>query len=120
MSKKLDELMGNWLFQKEIETKAAEIRKNTEIEIYKEMICIQEMKEEGSNSYKNETLKLTVVGKAEYKVDQEKAKFCPDLFKVKYEHSKTMLKEMTDDQINIVENCVTKTISKPSFKVERI
>ena len=120
MSAKLDKLMQDWKFQKEIEEKASAIRKETEIEIYKEMMSIQEMKEEGTNSYKNDEFKLTVVGKYNYTADQDKAKHCPDLFKVKYEYSKTMLKEMTDEQINTVENCVTKTVTKPSFKVERI
>ena len=41
MSAKLDKLMQDWKFQKEIEEKASAIRKETEIEIYKEMMSSQ-------------------------------------------------------------------------------
>ena len=112
--------MSQWHFQKHLETEAAKLRASVEIEIYKELLKIQEVKEEGTNTFKTDDMKLTVVGKYTYTVDQERAKNHPELFSVKYEHSKTMLKTMTDDQISIVEDLTTKKVAKPSFKVEKL
>lgn len=118
MSEKLRDLMGNWQLQKRIESEAMALRRDTEIEMYKELMAIQEIKEEGSTSYQDGDLKLTVVGRYDYKVDQKLAAENAHLFKAKFEYSKTLIKDMNDKQISLMEEMVTKTVAKPSFKVE--
>lgn len=113
-------LSADWLLAKETEQEWNAKRLNIEIELYKEIAKVNEINRDGSTKVDADGFKVTITSGLTHKVDQLMASNNPELFLVKYDYSKTILKTLTDAQVSILQDAVTSKPSKPSFKVEII
>lgn len=116
----LKELMNDWKEYKKLENSVNAQRIATEAEIYKLMMKTTKFPMEGTTNHEEGGLKLKVVNKLSYSVDQEIAATMPHLFKQKFEYSKTLLKGLDDTQVAMLNEAVTVKPSKPSFSVEEV
>lgn len=114
----MKELMMDWLVAKEAEKEWADKRLAIEIELYKKAAESNTIMREGPTKVEDDGVKLTITSSLDYKVDQELAAAHPELFKVKYEYSKTVLKTLSEEQIKPLADMITVKPKKPSFKVE--
>lgn len=110
-------IMTDWLVAKEEEKRATEKRLKIEMDLYKSAMKKVEIKKEGTTNYEEDGVKLTIVSKMSFKVDQSKAAQHPELFNVKYDYSKTISKGLTKDQLEAQADMIVITPSKPSFSV---
>ena len=74
----------------------------------------------GSKTFEDAGYKITITHGETVKVDAQKAAVNPELFRIKYEFSKTDYKLLTDSQRSVVDEAITITPSKPNFKVIRM
>lgn len=74
----------------------------------------------GSKTFEDAGYKVTITHGETVKVDQSMASVNPELFKIKYDFSKTDYKLLTDSQKAVVDEAITITPSKPNFKVIRM
>ena len=74
----------------------------------------------GSKTFDEGTFKCTITHGETYKIDQKKAALRPELFRVKYEHNKADYRDLVKSQKDFVDEALTITPSKPSFKIVRI
>jgi len=118
--KTVKELMEDWKEYKKLETSVAASRVAVEAEIYRAMMKEKKFPHEGTTTRDEGSLRLKVVTKLNYTVDQEFAAKNPELFKAEYKYSKTMLKGMTDEQVALVNEGIVSKPAKPSFSVEEI
>ena len=115
MTKKL---MTEWLLAKEREDEANKDRLNIEIQLYKAITEKTEIPKEGVTKFEDDGVKCTITSKFNVTVDQEQAALRPELFSVKYDYSKTKLKNFTPTELSAIQDIVTFKPGKPSFKVE--
>lgn len=118
--KTLKELMEDWREYKKLENSVTEQRRQVETEMYKLMMKQVKFPNEGTTNHVEGNLKLKIISKLDYKVDQDAAAAIPHLFKAKYEYSKTMLKNFTDEQVAMVNEAITIKPGRPSFTVEEV
>jgi len=116
--KSAKELMTDWLLAKSQEKAANDRRLKIEIELYKIAMKKVQIKKEGTTNFEEDGVKLVITSKMSVKVDQDKAALYPDLFKVKYEHSKTVDKGLTKEQLETQADLIVITPAKPSFEVK--
>ena len=69
-----------------------------------------------SCTFEKDGFKIRIQKKENVKVDQEKAKLHPTLFKVKYEYNAKLAKANE----SAVNECITTSEGKPSFTVEEL
>lgn len=91
-----------------------------EVSIYKKHREKMDQKLEGSISVEEEGLKLTVTKGLSYKVDQEIAEVVQTGFRKKWDLDKSLYKKLDPDTKESVDNALTVSIRKPSFKVEEL
>ncbi len=113
----IKDLSMQWLQAKEKEQQANAERLNIEIALYKEIMEQTEIKREGSTNHEVDGIKINITSRMNVSVDQERAALRPDLFSVKYDYSKTMLKGMTDEDVSVLQDAVTMKPGKPTFSV---
>lgn len=89
-----------------------------EYEIYEKHINEFNKKKEGKVSVDDGDFKVSVTNGLKYEVDQEKAAMFPDGFKLKFSFDKKVYKNLSKDEKQEVDDCLTTTPRKPSFKVE--
>ena len=118
--KELHELMCDWKEYKKLENSVNLQRVAVEAEIYKIMMKKVKFPMEGTTNHEEDGLKLKIMTKLTYSVDQEMAATMPHLFKQKFEYSKTVLKGLTDEQVVMLNEAVTVKPAKPSFQVEEL
>lgn len=118
--KTLAELMEDWKEYKKLENSVNAQRIATEAEMYKILMKDNKFPLEGTTNHVEGKLKLKIVTKLSYSVDQEVAASIPHLFKAKYEYSKTLLKGLTEEQVKAVGEAVTVKPAKPGFTVEEV
>ena len=118
--KTLSELMSDWKEYKKLENSVNAQRVAVEAEIYKLMMKQVKFPMEGTTNHEENGLKLKVVTKLSYSVDQDIAATMPHLFKQKFEYSKTLLKGLDDTQVQMLNEAVTVKPAKPSFSVEEL
>ena len=118
--KTLAELMEDWKEYKKLENSVTAQRIATEAEMYKIMMKEVKFPLEGTTNHVEGKLKLKIVTKLSYSVDQEAAATMPHLFKAKYDYSKTILKGLTDEQVAMLNEAVTVKPTKPGFSVEEV
>lgn len=118
--KTVKELMEDWKEYKKLETSVIASRIAVEAEIYRALMKEKKFPHEGTTTREEGGLKLKIVTKLNYTVDQEFAAKNPELFKAKYEYSKSMLKDMTDEQVALVNEGIVSKPAKPSFSVEEV
>jgi hypothetical protein len=111
-------LSTQWLMAKSKEQAANAERLNIEISLYKEIAKSNEINKDGSTKIDADGIKVTITSGLTTSVDQEKAALNPELFSVKYGYSKTILKNLSDEQVSVLQDAVTMKPSKPTFKVE--
>lgn len=108
----MNELMQRWLDCKRVEQAMKEQREEIEAQIY---LAIQDqLPQDGQKKFDYGDLSLTVKQNFSVKVDQDKAKDFPDLFKWKAEMSYSQFKK--SNQVGL-EDMVTVSMSKPTFTV---
>ena len=118
--KTIKELMEDWKEYKKLENSVNAQRLAVEVEIYKKMMVNTSFPMEGTTNHVEGSLKLKIVSKLDVKVDQALAATMPDLFKAKYEYSKTLLKTLDDSQVKRMNEAITVKPAKPSFSVEEV
>lgn len=114
----IKKLMTDWLIAKEKEDHANKERIAIEIALYKAIAEKTEISRDGSTKYEDDGVKCTITSRMSVSVDQEMASQRPELFSVKYDYSKTKLKELSHEDLSIIQDIVTFKPAKPSFKVE--
>lgn len=81
-------------------------------------IKIAEKEGDGTVNIFDGDYKITFIKKSTVTVDQNKAKLVPHLFKVKYDYNKTLIKELDNESIKQIEDCITVKPAKPSLSIE--
>lgn len=109
----IEKLMKRWSECKIAESYAKEARLDVEAEMW--LLLKEELKEEGSTTFKYENSKLTIKQDYTVKVHQELAEQHQEFFKKKYELSYSQFKKIPDNKL--VLECITISPSKPSFEV---
>lgn len=71
-----------------------------------------------SCSFELDGYKIKIQQKENIKVDQDLASKKPELFKAKYELNTKV--ELTDEERAYVNKCITTSVGKPQFVVERL
>jgi hypothetical protein len=74
----------------------------------------------GSKTFEVDGFKVTITHKDTVSVDQGIASLYPELFKLKFEYSKTMEKTFAPAEIAKLNEAITIKPAKPGFKVERV
>jgi hypothetical protein len=74
----------------------------------------------GGKTFDADNFKVTITHSESIKVDQKAAALRPDLFKVKYEFDKTGYRQLVKTQKDVVDECITITKAKPSFRIVRL
>lgn len=118
--KTVKELMEDWKEYKKLETSVAAQRLSVEAEIYRAMMKEKKFPHEGTTTRDEDGLRLKIVTKLNATVDQDFAAANSELFKAKYEYSKSLLKELSPEQVKLVAEGVVFKPAKPSFSVEEI
>lgn len=111
------ELMADWLMAKETEDAANAKRLAIEVDLYRAVMETVEIKKEGSTTYDDDGMKLTITSRMNISVDQEAAANFENLFVKKYEFSKTLAKGFSDAELETVQNLIVMKPAKPTFKV---
>jgi pyruvate kinase len=108
------DLLKKWTELKQLEKETQERRHQVEADIY---VAVQsELPKTGSSTFNCDDMKVKITQNFTVKVDQEKAKERPDLFKVKYEMSFSQY-EKSPEKLTL-DDYVVITSGKPSFVVE--
>ena len=118
--KTIEELMQDWKEYKKLESAVNAQRLAVEVELYKKLMTQVKFPMEGTTNHIEGSLKLKIVSKLDVKVDQDIASTMPELFKTKYEYSKTLLKTLDDEQVQKLNEAITIKPGKPSFSVEEV
>ena len=118
--KTIEELMQDWKEYKKLESSVNAQRLAVEVELYKKLMTQVKFPMEGTTNHIEGSLKLKIVSKLDVKVDQDIASTMPELFKTKYEYSKTLLKTLDDEQVQKLNEAITIKPGKPSFSVEEV
>ena len=99
----------------EIKKKMAEL--DSELDTIKAALYVEAVfNGKDSCTFEKDGFKIRIQKKENVKVDQDKAKLHPNLFKVKYEYNAKLAK----DNEAIVNECITTSVGKPSFTVEKL
>lgn len=110
--------MKRWLeVQAEIKMLQS-LKLELEVDLYNEYKGELDLKDEGSFSFEKDNLKLKVVKKLDYKVDQDLAPLVEVGLRKKYELDKTAYKKLSAEDKKKVDSVLTISKSKPSFTVE--
>lgn len=110
-------LYQKWLQKKEIIKQQTEELHEIEADIWLRAESLGELNPKGGRTFHDGEFSITINHIESVKVDQKKALIRPDLFKVKYEYSKSDYKTLTDSQKEFVDDCITISMNKPQFKV---
>jgi hypothetical protein len=113
-------LMEKWLHYKEIIKQQTELLHEVEADIWLEAEKLGQLNPKGSKTFELDGFKITITHGTTYTVAQGEAATRPELFKVKYEYSSTMYRDLVQSQKDFVDEIVTSKPSKPNFKVERV
>lgn len=108
----MDQLLQKWLDIKNVEKEMKEQREEIEIALYSEF---QEHLGDGQKTFDLNDYKLTIKHNFSVKVDQDKAKENPDLFKWKAEMSYSQYKKLNGSADDMVEV----SMGRPTFTVTR-
>ena len=93
---------------------------DSEINLYNHFQKELDNMETGTFNREQEGYSIKIVKKNTVKVNQEKAMELDYGFTVKYGYSKTEYNKLDDNQKRMVDECLTETPAKPSFKVEKL
>lgn len=74
----------------------------------------------GGKSFDDGEFKITITHADSVKIDQNRASERPELFRLKYEFNKSEYKNLVSSQKNFVDEAMTITPNKPSFKIIKI
>lgn len=97
---------------------AQEEVKKLEVEIYNRHKTELNVKLEGTIKWEEAGHRISVVKKLTRTVDQEAAAKRPELFKAKYDFSKTHFNTLSPEQQKEAKEMITTKVGRPSFKVE--
>jgi hypothetical protein len=110
-----------WLHHKELVKSETEKLHEIEAEIWLAAEAAGNLNPKGGKTFETENgFKVTINHVESVKVDQKLAALRPDLFRVKYEFSKSEYKNLVDTQKSFVDDAITISMNKPSFKVEMV
>lgn len=109
-----------WLEYKETIKGLTEKLHEIESEIWLDAEKNGNLNPRGSKTFDDGKFKVTINHVESVKVDQKAACMRPDLFRIKYEFDKIQYKNLIDSQRDFVDEAITISMNKPSFRVERI
>lgn len=112
----MKELLKHWLELKNEERILKEKREELEIEIYTKVHS--ELPADGSKTIYADEYKLTIKPTYSVKVDQDMAAEYAQYFKMKYEMSYPIYRDLDIGAKKYVDEIVTINTNKPSFSVE--
>lgn len=109
-----------WLELKEKQKAITEELHAIECEIWLAAEASGNLNLKGGKSFDVDGFKVTINHVDSVKVDQKLAADRPDLFRVKYEYDKSSYKNLVTSQKSYVDEAITITPNKPSFKIMRV
>jgi hypothetical protein len=111
---------GAWLDLKEGIKHLTEKLHAIEAEIWLEAEAAGNLNPKGGKTFEAGEYKVTINHVDSVKVDQKLAAERPELFRLKYEYDKSQYKNLVVSQRSYVDDAITISPNKPSFKVVKV